>query len=131
MFDPETSVSLRGNSGPYLQYALTRAKAILRKVQTPPADAKQITQYIEQFERDLAIKLQDFPATLTQATQEFAPHLVCTYLYELAQIFNRFYENSHVAGDPREALRARLVQAYATVLARGLGVLGIEVLEKM
>jgi arginyl-tRNA synthetase len=131
MFDPETSVSLRGNSGPYLQYALTRAKAILRKVQPQPAKKSSQISQLEQFERDLAIKLQDFPATLTQATKELAPHLVCTYLYELAQILNRFYENSHVAGDPREALRAQLVQAYATVLARGLGILGIETLEKM
>ena len=57
--------------------------------------------------------------------------LVCTYLYELAQSFNRFYEDARVVGDEREAIRVMLVAQYASVLKEGLGVLGIRVPEKM
>ena len=59
------------------------------------------------------------------------PHHVCTYLYELAQAFNRFYENNRVIGDPRQDTRLELVSKYAEVLKQGLGLLKIEAPEKM
>jgi len=59
------------------------------------------------------------------------PHHVCTYLYELAQTFNRFYENNRVMGDPREAERIGLVGQYAATLKNGLTLLGINAPEQM
>jgi arginyl-tRNA synthetase len=59
------------------------------------------------------------------------PHLICTYLYELAQEFNRFYEKCRIIGDEREAVRLSLVVQYRDTLARGLGLLGIVAPEKM
>jgi arginyl-tRNA synthetase len=59
------------------------------------------------------------------------PHHVCTYLYELAQIFNRFYENNRVIDDPRQAVRLSLVGQYAKILKSGLSVLGIAAPDKM
>jgi len=59
------------------------------------------------------------------------PHHICTYLYDLAQTFNRFYEDNRVIDDPREAVRLHLVQAYADVLKNGLSLLNIAAPEKM
>jgi arginyl-tRNA synthetase len=59
------------------------------------------------------------------------PHHVCTYLYELAQEFNRFYENNRVIGDDRQQLRLGLVESYADTLKEGLALLGIHAPERM
>jgi arginyl-tRNA synthetase len=59
------------------------------------------------------------------------PHYIAGYLYELAQTFNRFYENNRVIGDPREPQRLALVKSYADTLKNGLGLLGIEAPERM
>ena len=130
VYEPKESVSLQGNSGPYLQYALARAFSILQK-QTNNATDEVAADTYDQHERSLLFKLTEYKEVIQQATQELAPHLVCTYLYELAQTFNRFYENSHVIGDEREAVRLRLVSGYANVLRDGLNVLGIPTPERM
>ena len=59
------------------------------------------------------------------------PSHICTYLYELAQNFNRFYEHSRIIGDEREGLRLGLVSAYRDVLAHGLSLLNIEAPERI
>lgn len=130
IFDPETSVSLQGNSGPYLQYSLTRAKSILRQIE-PKKSQIDSTEALDQFERPLAAKLAEFPSQLEKSVEELAPHVLCTYLYELAQTFNRFYENSKVAGHEREQIRAQLVESYVHILTRALTILGIPTPEKM
>jgi arginyl-tRNA synthetase len=68
---------------------------------------------------------------MAKSLQELTPHHVCTYLYELAQSFNSFYEHNRVIDDPREATRLRLVAQYAEVLHAGLTVLGIAAPEQM
>jgi arginyl-tRNA synthetase len=145
---PEESVSLEGNSGPYLQYAHARARSILRKagLKTDTADGEgpEATkdsaavsprdvpgQNLEPAERSLARKIGEYPEALHKAVNELLPHHVCTYLYELAQAFNRFYEHNRVVGDDREHLRLRLVQLYADVLKDGLGLLGITAPDRM
>jgi len=79
----------------------------------------------------LMVKLTEWPEVLAAAVSELAPHLVCTYLYELAQTFSRFYENAKVEGDPRATVRTQLVAAYAAILRAGLSILGITAPEKM
>ncbi|MDB5161124.1 MAG: argS, partial [Candidatus Saccharibacteria bacterium] len=122
IYDPEESVSLEGNSGPYLQYAHARARSILKKAGEAGGDIENL----EPRERSLVRKISEYPEIVDRATQDLMPHHIATYLYELAQNFNRFYEGNRVIGDPREANRLRLVQAYADVLKNGLGLLGIE-----
>ncbi len=125
-FDLEESVNLHGNSGPYLQYAYVRAHSILQKTET-----REVAPEFDENERVFAQKLSKFEYVMEQAARELAQQLVCTYLYELAQSFNRFYEDARVIGDEREAVRVMLVVQYAQVLKEGLGVLGIRVPEKM
>lgn len=127
IFDIEESVSLEGNSGPYLQYAHARARSILGKADTKPADIS----LLEAPERSLVRKIGQYPEVVQDAINELVPNHICTYLYELAQNFNRFYENNRVIGDEREDLRLQLVKAYAQVLKNGLSLLNIPAPEKM
>jgi len=127
-YDPKTSVSLEGNSGPYIQYALVRAKSILAKVQKEEhCDA----QDLEPDERALALSISRFPDVFDEAITSYSPHHICSYLYELAQEFNRFYEKNRVIGDARSTPRTILVQAYERVLRTGLGILGMPTPERM
>ena len=127
VFDVNDAASIEGNSGPYLQYAHARARSILSK-----SEAKHLMpEAIEAGERPLVAKLTEYKEVVDRATQDLAPHLVCTYLYELAQEFNRFYENNRVIADPREAQRLYLVDQYAAILRSGLELLGIHAPETM
>jgi len=127
IFDPHESVVLQGNSGPYLQYAHARAMSIIDKL-TSTDDARL---EFDASERKLLIKMTEYPEVLDDATHQLAPHLVATYLYEVAQEFNRFYEQSRIIGDEREAVRGQLARAYAGILKSGLSLLGIQAPDHM
>ncbi len=127
IYDPDESVSIHGNSGPYLQYAYARANSIIKKSQKTNSDATDL----QTDERSLLKKLGEYSEVVEQATNELMPHHICTYLYELAQTFNRFYENNRVVGDPREGLRLKLVRLYADRLKSGLELLNIPVPDSM
>jgi len=127
VYDPAESVSLEGNSGPYLQYAHARARSILRKTEAVPAELTQL----EPAERTLVRKLGQYGEVVDLAVRELMPHHICGYLYELAQEFNRFYEHNRVINDPRESIRLTLVERYAGTLKAGLELLGITAPEEM
>jgi len=124
-FNPEESVSIHGNSGPYLQYAHARARSILAKASTVERSALQDAT-LDIHERALAVKLGEYSEIITRSANDLMPHYICSYLYELAQVFNRFYENSKVIGDARELVRLQLVEHYANTLKAGLEILGIQ-----
>lgn len=126
-FDVEETVSLQGNSGPYIQYAHARACSILAKAGT----TGEIDQACDASERQLLQKLSEFPEVVEKAAREYLVHGICNYLYELAQEFNRFYEHNRVIDDPRQAIRLALVTRYRDTLASGLRILGIIAPEKM
>lgn len=129
-FDVNESVSLEGNSGPYLQYAYARARSILAKASDQQINLGSIAT-LEAGERQLVRKLSEWAETVDKAVQDLMPHHVCTYLYELAQTFNRFYEQNRVIDDPRQSERLALVNKYADVLKDGLTLLGINAPERM
>ncbi len=129
VYEPEESVSLQGNSGPYLQYAHARARSVIAKAGA--SDAQPSGQAFEAGERSLIRKIGEYGEAVDRAVQELMPHHVCTYLYELAQVFNRFYEQNKVVGHERQDVRVWLVTIYADTLQRGLWVLGITAPEKM
>lgn len=128
IFDPAESVSIQGNSGPYLQYAYARARSILEKSSNT---STVLDEKLEPDERSLARKIGEFAEVVEQATTDLLPSYICTYLYELAQTFNRFYEKNRILGDERELLRLKLVSACAKVLRSGLRLLNMPVPEKM
>jgi arginyl-tRNA synthetase len=127
IYSPAESVALEGNSGPYLQYAHARARSILAKAEAPG----ELMGGLETGERSLVRKLTEYSEVVDKAVAELAPHLICTYLYELAQNFNRFYEHNRVIDDPRQATRSALVAQYAETLRSGLSLLGIASPDKM
>ena len=129
VYDPGESVSLEGNSGPYLQYAHARARSILAKrtIEITPL----LGQTFEAGERVLLRKLSEYTETVDRAVAELLPHHICGYLYELAHEFNRFYEHNRVLDDPREAVRLSLISQYASTLQAGLRLLGITAPEHM
>lgn len=130
IFDVNESLSIEGNSGPYLQYAHARARSILAKKRGVSKTELNDTSF-DEYERTLALKLTEYAEALSRATNELLPHHICTYLYELAQTFNRFYEHSRVLDDPREALRLQLALRYADTLRDGLHLLGIPAPERL
>jgi arginyl-tRNA synthetase len=131
VYDPKESVSIEGNSGPYLQYAHARARNILNKVDRIEDIDTDDDYQLTKEERSLIRKIGEYSGVIEQASAELKPHYVCTYLYELAQIFNRFYENNRVIGDDKQNFRLKLVSYYTERLANGLRILGIASPDKM
>lgn len=123
VFDIESSISLEGNSGPYLQYAHARACSILKK--SSKTAVTEDGTVLDEWERRLALKVSEYEEVVELAVRELLPHYITTYLYELAHEFNRFYEHSRIIDDSREEIRLTLVKAYVKRLAEGLGILGI------
>jgi len=128
VFDPKESVKMTGNSGPYLLYSAVRAKKILTNYKSK--DLINNCTY-NKYEKNLAKKILEYKDVLKEAVKEMAPHKVAGYLYELAQEFSRFYENCPVIGSKEELSRIKFVQTYFKIISHGLGILGIEIPEKM
>jgi arginyl-tRNA synthetase len=128
VYDPEESIALEGNSGPYLQYAHARARSILAKASGEVAES---IGDLNPSERTLVRKLSEFNEAVNKAIIDLMPHHICTYLFELAQEFNRFYEKNQVIGSDQEAARLKLVTDYADRLKEGLELLGIHAPERM
>src|SRR5690606_41867795 len=93
------------------------------------------SQDYEYNEDELAVlrQLIKFPETVSEAAHNYAPHLVCNYLFDLAQKYNLFYHNNQIlkSKDEEKALRILLTKATAQVLQNGLQLLGIKTVEKM
>jgi arginyl-tRNA synthetase len=128
IYNPVESIALEGNSGPYLQYAHARARSIL--VKSNISDGV-IDDDLLKDERSLLRKISEYNEIINKSIIELSPHLICNYLYELAQVFNRFYESNRVIGDDRELTRIKLVEMYADKLKSGLELLGINAPDKM
>jgi arginyl-tRNA synthetase len=126
VYDPAESVSLHGNSGPYLQYAHARARRILEKV-----DSVTMPITVHEEDRLLVRKLGEYSEIVELAAKTLEPHHVCNYLFELAQEFNRYYEKNQVIGSQYEQHRTGLVAVYADTLRAGLMILGIAAPDKM
>ena len=135
IFDWETMLSFEGNTAPYLQYAYTRIKSIFRRAGIEASAFNAPLKIEADQEKALAIKLLQFSEVLLQVNREAYPHMLCTYLYEVASQFMRFYEacpilKDGVAAETRDS-RLALAKAAAQTLQQGLGLLGIETMEKM
>lgn len=129
VFDINEAVNIVGNSGPYLQYAHARGRSILEKSTKTASDS--IVSDLNDSERLLVRKLTEYTEVIEHATRELAPHHICTYLYELSQEFNRFYEKNHVIDSEQEESRLKLVSYYVETLQSGLEILGIQAPNKV
>lgn len=129
VFDPEKSLSLDGDSGPYLQYAYVRACSVLEK-----ANALELRKDAHSLTSDapmLARLLMRFPDMVKKAQALSGPHILTTYLTQLAGEWNSFYAKERIIGSPDEDAKLALVQVFATTLRNGLMLLGIPAPERM
>ncbi len=135
VFNWETMLSFEGNTAPYLQYAYARIQSIFRKAGMATASVSTAIVIEETLEKQLAIKLLQLPEVLDTVSQEAYPHLLCNYLYDLASLFMRFYEACPILKETVTAKtqnsRLQLCKSTADTLQTGLGLLGIETLERM
>lgn len=134
VFDWDSMLSFEGNTAPYLQYAYTRIQSIFNKA-GDSVDASAAISIQVDAEKALATKLLQYQEAIEIVVSEATPHVLCTYLYELASLFMKFYEacpilKDDVAPDVKQS-RLQLCRLTQSTLKHGLGLLGIETLDKM
>ncbi len=126
VFDPGKSLSLEGDSGPYLQYALVRAAKLL-SYSSEDAGGGEAPREPYAVERVIL----HYPEVAARAARELAPNLLASYLLELASAWNAFYASEQVLGSPEEEYKLRVARAFANTMANGLHALGIPAPERM
>lgn len=132
-FKWETVLNMRQNSGPFLQYTYVRAYSILEKAQEIDLKKVAIPKEILPEERELILKVAEWPSVVREATRALRPDYVAEFLDGLALIFNSYYEKAPVlkTEEPVRSFRLALVNSVKTVLAAGFYILGIPTLTKM
>lgn len=138
LFDPNESIQLQGFTGPFIQYTHARIKAILRKAESlnlnfKPSGFPQVNT-LEPAEREVIQVLGIFEIKLKEAAREYSPAIVANYIYELAKAYNQFYQSISIfsEADPSKMhFRIILSEIVASVIKRGMGLLGVHVPEKM
>ncbi len=137
MFDPKESIDFNGNTGPFIQYTHARICSVLRKAAemgiTLPSKLNEDLQ-ISEVESVLIQALASYPDVVAQAGKEFSPALIANYIYDLVKQFNSFYHDFSILKEENEEVRAfrlLLSKSVAKVVKSGMGLLGIEVPERM
>ena len=137
LFNPAESIDFNGNTGPFIQYTYARIRSVLRKAEAAgchvPGAVAETTE-VNQKEQELIQHLADFKAVVAQAAQDYSPSTVANYCYELVKEYNQFYHDYSILREEDEAkkqLRLVLSQNVAKVIKTGMGLLGIEVPERM
>lgn len=135
-FDPDESLSLEGNSGPYLQYTYARCQSVLKKVNIKENSLARSDLVIRFVDEELAIlrTLYKFPEVVLEAGENFAPNLICNFLFDLAHKYNLFYNKLPILKAGSEELRSfrlALTITVGQVIKNGLNLLGIGTPERM
>jgi len=135
IFDWDNMLAFEGNTAPYMQYAYTRVLSVFRKAEIDESTLANAQVIInEDREAQLAARLLQFEETLTVVAREGTPHVMCTYLYDVAGLFSGFYEHCPILSAENEEIRnsrLKLAQLTAKTLKLGLDTLGIETVERM
>ena len=135
LFNPEESIDFNGNTGPFIQYTYARIKSILRKWNNEIVlDEKAFETELADKEISLIRKLQGFEAAVCQAGQDYNPSCIANYCYELVKEYNQFYHDFSVLKEEdktKQQVRLMLSAAVGQVVKNGMGLLGIEVPERM
>ncbi len=132
LFDPEASVDFNGNTGPFIQYAYARIQSLIRKVEGNLE--LQLDLSLVDKEKEILKHLSTYPVLVKTAGEQYSPALVANYLFDLVKLFNSFYQNVSVFGEPNlqlQSLRLLLCQAVARNIASACGLLGITLPDSM
>lgn len=137
VFNPKESIDFNGNTGPFIQYTYARIcslqrKAIEQGLDTAGADFSALT--LAQAEIELIKKLTQFKETVGEAAKIYSPALIANYVYDLVKDYNRFYHDFSILKEENETaklFRIKLSKNVAAIIERGMGLLGIEMPERM
>ncbi|HBC28128.1 MAG TPA: arginine--tRNA ligase, partial [Prevotellaceae bacterium] len=137
LFNPEESIDFNGNTGPFIQYTYARIRSILRKAEAEgtsiPASLPHTAELTAK-ETSLIQHLQGFAAVVRQAGSDYNPSAIANYCYDLVKEYNQFYHDLSVLHEPdrdKKVVRLALSAAVSQVVRNGMGLLGIEMPERM
>ena len=136
LFNPEESIDFNGNTGPFIQYTYARIRSILRKVQVTMSPIGPMSPMSPIHPKEIALiqQLAAFGTAVKQAGTDYNVSVIANYCYDLAKEFNGFYHDFPILKEEDEqkrAVRLALCDAVAKVIKTGMGLLGIEVPERM
>jgi arginyl-tRNA synthetase len=136
LFNPAESIDFNGNTGPFIQYTYARIQSVLRKAQSAQDNLgiQNIQVDLSEKEVELIQKMNDFGEVVEQAGKDYSPSGIANYCYELTKVFNQFYHDFSILNEPDEqkkAVRLMLAKNVAKILSEGMGLLGIEMPERM
>lgn len=138
LFNPQESIQFDGNTGPFIQYTHARIKSLLRKAEErgfkSPYGIESTTSELLPREKSILKFLHEYPSVIQQAAETYSPALVANYIYDLVKEYNGFYQDTPVLREEDESkVYSRLAMSYFTagVIKSGMGLLGIEVPERM
>ena len=136
LFNPEESIDFNGNTGPFIQYTYARIQSVLRK-----AVEKNILindniniKTLSVKEKDLLKRVSIFPAIISEAANNHSPAVIANYCFELVKEYNQFYHDHYILGETNvetRNLRLILSSTVASVIKKGMNLLGIEMPERM
>ena len=151
LFNPEESIDFNGNTGPFIQYTYARIRSIIRRYEgtgvrgyenstnaegnlAPTHPRTPVPPKLFDKEIELIQKMNEFGAAVEQAGKDYSPSGIANYCYELTKVFNQFYHDYSILNEPDEnvkAMRLMLARNVAKIIKSGMGLLGIEVPERM
>lgn len=138
LFDPNESIQFQGNTGPFIQYTHARIFALLRKaeqlgIQPESGNFSNLTT-LHPEERQIIYVLSEYPLKVQQAAAEYSPSIISQYVYDLAKEYNSFYQKISIFNEDNDdilSFRIAMSEAVAVVIDRAMGLLGIDVPERM
>jgi arginyl-tRNA synthetase len=134
LFNPQESIQLTGDTGPFVQYTYARIRAILRKAEPEPNAMPSMEVELHEKEKQLVKLLYDFPAAVKEAANGYSPAVIAQYAFALSKSFNQFYDILSVLKEEdrkKRGNRIALIRLVARTLKEAMRLLGIEVPERM
>ena len=137
LFNPKESIDFNGNTGPFIQYTHARIRSILRKAAEKGIEyAASPLPKVELSAKEIRLikLLNAFPAKIAEGAQAYSPAVIANYAYDIAKEFNQYYHDTGILKEADAGLRSMrlaLISAIASVLRRGMNILGIELPERM
>ncbi len=135
LFNPKESIDFNGNTGPFIQYTHARIKSILRKAEEVEF-GKSISPSVEMNPKEVRLVklLNTYPQKVAEAAAALSPAIIANYAYDIAKEFNQYYHDTPILKEQNQELlkmRLALIDTLASVLVKAMGILGIELPERM
>ena len=133
-FNPKETIDLSGHTGPFIQYTFVRIKSLLNKSEDLNNEFSIEDLKLNSKELEVLKYISNFPDVLDQSAKELSPYLLANYLYSLVKSYNSFYQDHPVITeklDSRRSFRTQMSKLVAEIIEKGMGILGIEMPERM